>query len=112
MKTIKSFLLVAVIAFSSVLSASTNPIEKAENGVISKEVSKLLKNPSFEITKDILASVKLVVNKNNEIVVLSVDSESETVIEYIKSRLNYNKLSVAVDEQTYIVPVRITTSKE
>ena len=114
MKTIKSLLLVAAIAFSSVLIANTNPIETnpattGETTVITKEVYKLLKNPGFLIDHDILASVKLTINKNNEIVVLSVDSEDETVKSYIKARLNYNQLPEAYtgNVKTFIVPVRL-----
>jgi len=111
MKTIKSIVLVALIAFSSVVSANTEPVKKAESNRITEEVSELLKNPSFEVEKDLLANVTLTVNKNNELVVLSVDSDSELVASYIKSRLNYSKLSVNVDEQTFKVPLRITTEE-
>ncbi len=110
-RTMKSIVLVALIAFSSVVSANTEPLKKAEPTLITQEVSELLKNPSFEVEKDMLANVTLTVNKNNELVVLSVDSESEQIVNYIKSRLNYNKLSVDVDEQTYKVPVRITAEE-
>ena len=114
MKTIKSFLLVALIAFSSVLSASTNPenakkATSAEPNVITQEVGKLLQSPSFEIEKDIVASVTLTVNKNNEIVVLSVDTEDEVLEGFIKGRLNYNVLpsNTITKEKTFIVPVRL-----
>jgi hypothetical protein len=107
MKTIKSFLLAAIIATSSVLSASTEPVTKVEPNLITQEVSELLKNPSFDVEQDLLANVTLTINKNNELVVLSVDSESEQVVNYIKSRLNYHKLSADVDTQTFKIPVRI-----
>ena len=98
MKTIKSIVLVALIAFSSVVSANTNPenpvkTTKAESNVITQQVEKLLQDPTFEIEKDIIASVTLTINKKNEIVVLSVDTDDYIVEEYIKSRLNYKKLS-------------------
>ena len=107
MKKIKTILLAVVIATSSVLSASTEPVKEAVKTIITEEVGNLLKNPTFEVTKELLADVRLTINKNNEMVVLSVDSESEQVVNYIKSRLNYNKLSEKVDEKTYVVPVII-----
>jgi len=114
MKTMKSILLVAIIAFSSVLSASTNPNEAnpattAEPNVITEEVRELLKNPSFVVDHDIYANVTLTINKNNEIVVLSVDSDDSSVEGYIKGRLNYNELPVATTNKgkTFIVPVRL-----
>lgn len=116
MKTIKSLLLVVAIAFSSVLTANTDPNEanpstSAESNVITKEVGKLLKNPSFLVDHDMTAKVTLTINKNNEIVVLSVDSEDRTVENYIKSRLNYNELPTAFisSEKTFIVPVKLET---
>ena len=67
MKTIKSILLVAAIALSSVLSASTNPetVKDANSRVITQEVEKLLKNPSFLVDHEIKAEVTLTINKNN-----------------------------------------------
>lgn len=115
MKTIKSIVLVAAIAFSSVLSASTNPTTKAEKNtdakVITTEVSDLLKNPTFLVDQDMTAFVTITINKNNEIVVLSVDAEDETVEGFIKGRLNYNQLPVALKtgQKTFIVPVTLKT---
>lgn len=114
MKTIKSMLLVAAIAFSSVLTANTNPNEAkpaatAESNVITQEVGKLLQDPFFNVDEDKTANVTLTINKNNEIVVLSVDSDDQTVEKFIKARLNYNELpsTVTTDEKTFIVPVRL-----
>lgn len=108
MKNLKTILLALVIATSSVLSARTEPVKKTVKTSITQDVSDLLKNPTFRVEKELLADVTLTVNKNNEIVVLSVDSESSQVINFIKNRLNYNKLSENVDAKTYVVPVRIT----
>jgi len=109
MKTIKILLLVVAVAFTSVLSASNNP--KSEKSIsISKEIGKLLKNPDFIVENDVLATVKVLFNDNNEIVVLSVDCEKKGICSYIKSRLNYKQLSKDVNNKKryYVVPVRIT----
>ena len=109
MKTIKILLLVVAVAFSSVLSASNNP--KSEKSIaISEEIGKLLKNPNFAIEKDVLATVKVMFNDNNEIVVLSVDCKEKGICSFIKGRLNYQELSDSVNNKNryYIVPVRIT----
>lgn len=114
MKTLKSFLLIAAIAFSSVLTASTNPdkakaAKTAESTVITSEVSKLLQNPTFLVDHDIYANVTLTINKHNEIVVLSVDSEDTKLEGYIKGRLNYQSLPKKVEngERYFVVPVKI-----
>lgn len=110
MKTVKKLFLVLVITFTGVLSASASPIN-AEPSIIAKEIGELLENPKFEVGDDMLASVTFVLNKENEIVVLSVDTKSSELESYIKSRLNYNKLSVKLDSKnkTYQVPVRLTS---
>lgn len=111
MRTIKTVLLVVALTFSSVLVASTNSEDlKADSAVITNEIGKLLKNPTFFVEKEIVAQVTLTLNKNNEMVVLSVDSEDAYVANFIKSRINYNELPTTVDsvDKTFIVPVRIT----
>ncbi len=112
MRTIKTLLLVAAIAFSSVLSASNNPTKEAANA-ISQEIGKLLKDPNFTVEQDVFANVKVLFNQDNEIVVLSVDSETKGIDGYIKSRLNYKELSNDVTNKNryYIVPVRITAKQ-
>ena len=109
MKTIKMLLLVVAITFSSVLSASTAP-KNAETLAITTDVAKRLENPSFILEKEALANVTVTVNKNNELVVLSVDSDNQEIVDYIKGRLNYSKISVELYDKskTYIVPVRLT----
>ena len=114
MKTMKSFLLIAAIAFSSVLTASTNPVEAnpakaTESTVITQEVGKLLQNPTFLVDQDTYVNVTLTINKNNELVVLSVDSEDKQIEGFIKARLNYQELPEAVKtgERNFMVPVKI-----
>ena len=112
MKTIKILLLVVAVTFSSVLSASNNP--KSEKSIaISEEIGKLLKNPNFTIENDVLATVKVLFNDNNEIVVVSVDCEEKGICSFIKSRLNYKELTDDVNNKNryYIVPVRVTAKK-
>ena len=111
MRQLKALLLVAALTFGSVLMASTNPEDRAtESATITNSIGKLLKDPGFVIDNEITANVRLVLNKNNELVVLSVDSEDSSIVGYIKSRLNYQKLSESFEtlEGEFIVPVRVT----
>jgi hypothetical protein len=109
MKQLKTLLLAVLITASSVLSAS-NEDKKADSVVITEEIGKLLKDPSFLVDKDIVADVTLILNKNNELVVLSVDSNELYVENFIKSRLNYKELPATFTskERTFKVPVRVT----
>ena len=110
MKTTKMLLLVLAIAFSSVLSASTTPTIDAEPKTMGEEIGNLLKNPNFVIEQDVIALVTITINKDDEIVVLSVDSDSKSLKSFIKSRLNYIKVSEGVKTHhgTYVVPIRLT----
>ena len=110
MKTTKMLLLVLAIAFSSVLSASTTPTIDAEPKTMEEEIGNLLKNPKFVIEQDVIALVTITINKDDEIVVLSVDSESQSLKSFIKGRLNYIKVSKGIKTHhgTYVVPVRLT----
>ena len=90
MKSIKMLFLVLAITFTSVLTANTNPIPAEPIG-LTKEIGTLLKNPKFKVTEDLVANVTFILNKDKEIVVLNVDTESKALEIYIKNRLNYNK---------------------
>ena len=111
MRTIKTLLLIVALTFSTVLVASTNVEDKrAESVAITEEIGKLLQNPSFLVDEEITAKVMVTLNKNNEFVVLSVETDEIYVENFIKSRLNYKELSVTIKEgtKTFMVPVRIT----
>ena len=112
MISIKMLLLVVMITFSSVLSASTAP-KNAPKSTIHSDIAKRLEKPTFILEKDVLTNVTIVINKNNEIVVLSVDTENEEIIDYIKSRLNYTKVSESTYNKNikYIVPIRLHIEK-
>ena len=64
MKTLKVLVLVVAITFSSVLSASTNPKEKAGPVSISESVGDLLQNPNFQLNEDVNAMVKIFINED------------------------------------------------
>ena len=111
MRQLKTLLLAVTLTFSSVLMASTNPDDRrAESQAITTKVGKLLKNPHFILDKEIVANVTLTLNKNNELVVLSVDSDDLQIENFIKGRLNYEKLSTSAESvgKEFIVPVRVT----
>lgn len=112
MKTLKMLVLVVAITFSSVLSASTNPIEKAETTTVTETVGDLLKNPDFQLEKDVKAIVDIFINENDEMVVLSVVTDNKSVEKYIKARLNYKKLTKDVigNLKSFTIPVKMIKS--
>lgn len=110
MKSIKLVLtVVLVVLFNFYAKANNNPINEEKGKIVSKAVQKLLKEPSFLLEKDFTITVKLIVNKENEISVLSVktDFNEEVVGNYIKKRLNKKKLNGKIDSAVYVIPVRM-----
>jgi len=101
-------ILVALVLFAGTLTsyAAEDPVVTAKE--TTKEIAKLLENPGFVVEDSINAYVTFIVNKNNEIVVLSVDCEMRSVCKFIKSRLNYNELGTDLEKgKEYKVPIRI-----
>lgn len=96
------------ITFSTVLFAGTTP-KTEESSILTKEIAELLKNAKFEIEQDFEAVVTFTFNKYDEIVVLSVETENTQFKDFIKDRLNYNKVSASLanENKHYIVPVRL-----
>lgn len=108
MKSIQMLVLVVTLTFSTMLSANTEA-KDAEASAITTEVFKRLEHPKFLLENDVLVHVTLTLNKNNELVVLTVDSENEEIVNYIKDRLNYKKVAVNIFNKgrNYSVPVRL-----
>ena len=107
MKTMKSIVLALAIITGSVVSAANVPTEPT-NEPAERQISTMLENPKFKVENEISAYVTFTLNAENEIVVLSVKTENEQVERFVKSRLNYNKLSANLEQgKAYGVPVRI-----
>ena len=108
MKTIKSIMLALALLVGTTLFATNPDVNKVNKDKVSQEIAQLLKGPTFELDEDTAASVILMVNKNNELVVLSVDTENAQIERYIKSRLNYKKLENLLERgKEYKLPVTI-----
>lgn len=108
MTSIKMLLLTVMITFSTVLSASTTPKKTIES-----DIAKRLEHPTFILEQDVVTNVTFVINKKNEIVILSVDSDNVTIVDYIKTRLNYTKVSDATYNRNlkYILPVKLAIER-
>ena len=107
MKKLSVLFLAVAFVISSAVNASTGSAKT--KSVLNKEIKTLLKNPSFKIEKELTAYVTFILNDDNEIVVLSVASESEVLEGFIKSRLNYQKMNFQKDAdiKVYKLPVRL-----
>jgi len=112
MKNLKMYLVAILIALGTTVSANnTTPENSDEPKVgVTTQIAELLKNPEMVIKKDIEATVTFTVNDKKELVVINVESTNENVDAFIKSRLNYKKLSTTKTGEQWVVPVRIVPS--
>lgn len=112
MKNLKMYVVAILIAVGTTVSANTKTPEKAseKTGDVTTQIAELLKNPEMVINKDIEATVTFTVNDKKELVVINVESKNDTVDAFIKSRLNYKKLSTTETGEEWVIPVRIVPS--
>lgn len=110
MKKIMFTLLVVLLFFSgqgfATETAEINPGKK-----LSIRIQELLKKNSFKVdADDLTAQVRFTINKEGELVVLSVDTDDANLEGFVKSRLNYQKVEVnqVKEGKIYVVPVRVT----
>ncbi len=93
MKKLITVVIVAIIASASVFANDKNANETTQQK-LRKEIIELLEKPTFQIEKsDIVANIEFTLNAKNEIVILTVDSNKDIVENFVKSRLNYKKVS-------------------
>lgn len=112
MKTIKVLALIIAIGFSSVALATTTPNELNKvnkEPTIEKTIGNLLENPTFNFEYDIDTTVEILVNSDNEIVVLNVEGYHKDLEAFVKSRLNYKKLSFDFKDKnkTFTLPLKL-----
>jgi hypothetical protein len=107
-----SYVIVAAMLLStgSILATTTELREPIKG--ISAQIYEMLSDNSFsEGEYNSTAQVRFTLNDEGEIVVLSVETESEDLERFVKTRLNYKKIEISNVEEgkLYTVPVRITS---
>ncbi|MFD1095455.1 hypothetical protein [Salegentibacter chungangensis] len=109
MKKLNLLILVLALSIGSAISAFAQPDAVDNETSVKAELQKMLEEPNFEVEGVYLANVVFTLNKDNEMVVLTVDSDNETVKAFVKQRLNYKKLKSQLDQniKEYKLPVRI-----
>lgn len=109
----KTLLIAFLIGFANISFASNDkPVEKKEIITsITKDVEKLLKKSDLALKTTETATVKIMINTKNEIVVLSVDTQNTEVDSFVKSRLNYKKVSTKTASDIFTLPIKILAAK-
>lgn len=107
MKKVKVILVAMTLMLGTLFTTAATPA-KLTKTPFSVEIAKLLEDPGFLLDVDVYTTVTFLINSEREIVVLDVDTENQLVERFIKSRLNYNKISTIMQKgKEYKVPVRI-----
>ncbi|HSP11718.1 MAG TPA: hypothetical protein VLO29_04255 [Salegentibacter sp.] len=108
MKNLQLFLLVLAIGFGSALKAAELPVDPTS--AFKYEVEKLLEDLPIELEEEEkVVNLTITFNKDNEIVVLSVECDDPYVTSVIKKRLNYKKVNTQLDKsiREYKLPIRL-----
>ena len=109
MRKISLVFLSAVFLVTTSLSATeTEPVSDVSKN-LSSQITQLLEDHTLEVNKDLTAMVMITINEDSEIVVISVDTEDETLEKVLKAKLNYEKVDLApqYSGKLFKVPVRI-----
>ena len=107
-----SLVLFAAMLFSVGSAFSNVEIGDYPSKTLSEQIDKLLSDKMFKIKEgsDIFAVVYFTINTDNEIVVLTVATDDETLEAYLKRKLNYAKVDVGTSCKVggnYKIPVVI-----
>ncbi len=111
MRNLKS--IIAILLFSLTISFSANATEKDPSKITSElrsEIMKFLGNKiPLELKNTSTAEVSFMINNENELVVISVDSDLTDFNSFVKSKLNYMKVVTKGIQkgEIYRIPVKI-----
>lgn len=118
MKNLKTIITVIALSLStifSVVASEKNPKKNSENKTLRKEMSSFIgNNIPIELNKTTNAQVSFIINNQNEIVVLSVDSKVSELNSFLKNKLNYKKIATKSVKkgEIYKMPLKIEVSKK
>ncbi|MFT6066649.1 MAG: hypothetical protein ACJAYY_003085 [Paraglaciecola sp.] len=105
--------IITIIAISLATTFSTTAAEK-EPSKITKNlrieiVSMLGDKIPIEVTETSSAEISFMINNENEIVILSIDSKVIELSNFVKSKLNYKKVKVrgTLKGEIYKMPLKI-----
>lgn len=111
MKNVKVIIsaIVLTLFVSSTVFAST-PTKTSNKNQLRTELIKLLGDfDAVHQEKDLTAYVSFIVNDENQVVVITVDSDNKSVDAFVKGKLNYKKVVASGIErgEVFIMPLKI-----
>ena len=109
MKNLKLIIVAFVLFTMNVSAAEINPVKPTDK--LRAEIVDIIgPNCPYEYDKnECTAQVLFTVNTNNEIIILSVDSPNIKAESYLKSKLNYKKVSHTPtrEGEIFLLPLRM-----
>ncbi|MEW7280325.1 hypothetical protein ABW636_17170 [Aquimarina sp. 2201CG1-2-11] len=114
MKKLTVLVVVFVLGATQLFALGESPINA--EGELRDHIAVLLKNPEIKFeTEELKANIEFTLNKQGEIVVLSVNAEDEYIKQYVKSRLNYQRVETgvsAVGTKIFRISLKILNGQE
>jgi hypothetical protein len=113
MKNLKLFIAAFALVFAVQVSANTEKPIKATAQLQSELVHLMGSEVPFQIENgELTAEVLFTVNSKGEVIVLKIVSDNPAAEKYIKSRINYKKVSHRTSKpgEIYMMPVRVVQS--
>ncbi|MCG1036462.1 hypothetical protein [Polaribacter sargassicola] len=110
MKSIKSIITILAISLSTIFSMNATEKNDLKTKELRTEIISFLgNNISLELEKTSTAEISFMINNENEIVIISVNSDIENLNTLIKSKLNYKKVNVKGTKkgEIYKMPLKI-----
>lgn len=112
MKNLKVLLLVIVVLSSVQMSAFNNDPNVTPEQKLRNEIAVLLESPEIKLeNNELIANIQFILNEKKEIVILTVDSEKEAIENYVKSRLNYQKIDFTAnspeENKVYYISLKV-----
>ncbi|MEO9513878.1 MAG: hypothetical protein ABJN84_10610 [Flavobacteriaceae bacterium] len=98
-----------LLASGSVFAKDINTVNPSKTLVT--QIQKMLKDNSFEMAEDdVVAEVRFTINVEGELVVLSVDTDDDSLEGFVKGSLNYKKVNLnrITEGEIFTLSVRIT----
>ena len=102
------FTAITLLVMGSVQANEANNINPTKN--LAVQIQKLLEGNTLKVEgRELTGQVRFTINKEEEIVVLSVDTDSTPLEGFVKGRLNYQKVDFdnVKEGKIYQIPIRV-----
>ena len=109
MRKFKLLALAIVISTSSLFATDFNESDSKDG--MRNQIVKLLKTPDFTLANDLTVTIEFTFSSAGEIVVLSVDSKDNNILDYIRKNLNYKKIeNPGKRDKRYTMPIKVKSN--